>query len=720
MEPRSTGGFQKKRFKFTAPIPTKSLRPQNLSGSGGFATPGPKPFSGNPLGEEEKVGRPDPASFLAPELGFSGAGHASHKLVGSSQVLEGGRTENSNITHSEGDSRRAKEETSVVSDEEGDPLDSYMAGIVNQARQEAAAPSRTPRPVNMEDEQEDYLTSFIKHRKNKPVLTIQSGGDSDEDVYATARAIDLQDEGEEYDSEDPQLGQGVKGEVAPLPPIDHSSMEYCEISKDHYKEHEDIANLPLEKVKAIRDEADIRVSGRDPPNPCLAFAHFQFDARLLARVANSQYERPTPIQQQAVPVALQGRDVVGIAQTGSGKTAAYLWPLLVHVIHQPPLEVRDGPLGLVLAPTRELAHQIGSEARKFAKAYGGRVRVGVVSGGFSKLDQFKELRAGVEVLIATPGRLIDLIKMKATNLTRVSYLVVDEADRLLDLGFEPQVNSIAGNIRPDRQTLLFSATFPAPIESLACRLLTDPVRIAVGGVGQANLDVTQTYDVISDSAMKWGSLLMYLPVIFKAPDARILIFVSTKLASEQLSASLVQEGYACLALHGDLSQVERDQVLSRFKAGGCRLVVATDVAARGLDVPGVSWVINYDVARDVDAHVHRVGRTGRAGRRGQAVTFLAKDEPRDCKFAADLVMNLEGASQEVPPHLLDAAMLNPKFKRMRQGRRGGKGRVGGRPGGRPGGRGRGGGGIGFTGANASTRGGFIKFQPASSNPPSST
>lgn len=181
--------------------------------------------------------------------------------------------------------------------------------------------------------------------------------------------------------------------------------------------------------------------------------------------------------------------------------------------------------------------------------------------------------------------------------------------------------------------------------------------------------MTQTYDVISETEMKWNSLLMYLPIIFKAADARLLIFVSTKVFSEQLSASLVQEGYSsnppcpfhadilALALHGDLSQVERDDVLARFKGGSCRLVVATDVAARGLDVPGINWVINYDVARDVDAHVHRVGRTGRAGRRGQAVTFLAKNDPRDCKLAADLVMNLEGASQEVPPHLLDLAML---------------------------------------------------------------
>ncbi|KAJ9073204.1 hypothetical protein DSO57_1019096 [Entomophthora muscae] len=497
-------------------------------------------------------------------------------------------------------------------------------------------------------------------------------------------------------------------------------MEYYDITKDHYKEHADIASLPIERIKAIRDEADIQVSGRDPPNPCLAFAHFQFDARLLSRVANSQYERPTPIQQQAVPTALRGRDVIGIAQTGSGKTAAYLWPLLVHTIHQQPLEDRDGPIGLVLAPTRELAHQIGSEARKFAKAYGSRVRVGVVSGGFSKLDQFKELRAGVEVLIATPGRLIDLIKMKATNLTRVSYLVIDEADRLLDLGFEPQVTSIAGNIRPDRQTLLFSATFPNVIERLARRLLADPVRITVGAVGQANLDVTQTYDIISETEMKWNSLLMYLPVIFKAGDSRLLIFVSTKVFSEQLTASLIQEGYASLALHGDLSQVERDEVLSRFKSGSCRLVVATDVAARGLDVPGINWVINYNVARDVDAHVHRVGRTGRAGRRGQAVTFLAKDDPRDCKMAADLVMNLEGASQEVPPHLLELALLHPKFKKMRQGRRGGRGRGGGRSGGQP----RGSSGIGFSGGSSSGRGGFIKFQPASSSsnrppPPSS-
>lgn len=543
MDQRPGGGFQKKKFKFQAPV--KVVTSNNLfsSSAPNLINETSTPAAINPLFEEEAFERPNPASFLNP---FSIKNHSKDVPDLSEKDSEILKPNIDSITDDITTNSLNRKRSLIPELEYEDPLDSFMAEIKDQAKQDASAPSRSSRPVNLEDEQEDHMETFIKHRRtNKVVITTRENAGSDEEVYATARAID---QGlEEYDSDDNPIGfsQGAKREIAPLPSVDHDQIEYLDISKNLYKEHPDIQALTEERVKALRNEGDIQVSGRFVPNPCLAFAHFQFDTRLLSRVANSQYENPTPIQQQAVPAALQGRDIIGVAQTGSGKTAAYLWPLLVHTFAQAPLEARDGPIAVVLAPTRELAHQIGSEARKFAKAYAGRVRIGVVSGGFSKLDQFKELRSGVEVLIATPGRLIDLIKMKATNLLRVSFLVIDEADRLLDLGFEPQVYSISESIRPDRQTLLFSATFPNSIAKLTRRLLSDPVRITVGAVGQANLDVEQTYEILSDPGLKWSSLLQRLPSALNPTDARVLVFVSTKIATEQLLTSLVQASFPC-------------------------------------------------------------------------------------------------------------------------------------------------------------------------------
>ncbi|CAJ0831173.1 13498_t:CDS:2 [Entrophospora sp. SA101] len=211
----------------------------------------------------------------------------------------------------------------------------------------------------------------------------------------------------------------------------------------------------------------------------------------------------------ALPVALSGRDIIGIAKTGSGKTAAFIWPMLIHIMDQEELKKGEGPIGLILAPTRELTSQIYIEAKKFAKSYG--LRVAAVYGGASKMDQFKELRQGnIEILVGTPGRLIDMVKMKATNFRRVSFLVLDEADRMFDLGFEPQVRSICDNIRPDRQTLLFSATFPKKVEKLAREVTTEPIRISIGNIGQANTDITQVFVILTDDGYKWDWLISNL------------------------------------------------------------------------------------------------------------------------------------------------------------------------------------------------------------------
>ncbi|KAI8608961.1 P-loop containing nucleoside triphosphate hydrolase protein, partial [Chytriomyces sp. MP71] len=473
--------------------------------------------------------------------------------------------------------------------------------------------------------------------------------------------------------------QGRKN-IVPLDAVNHADNLYIQIEKNLYVEHEHIAALSDDEVLRIRSQLDMRVSGSNVPKPCISFAHFNFDDALLSTISKAGFSTPTPIQQQAVPVALSGRDVIAVSKTGSGKTAAFLWPMMVHMMDQPELEKGDGPIGLILAPTRELATQIYTESKKFGKTY--NLKSAVVYGGASKTDQFKELRAGfIEIVVATPGRLIDLVKMKAINLMRVSFLVLDEADRMFDLGFEPQVRSICNAIRPDRQTLLFSATFAKRVEKLARDVLTNPVRISIGNVGASNTDIEQRIVVLQDDSYKWSWLTQRLNQFVAA--GTVIIFISRKAGVVELSENLNKHGFPNTPFHGDLAQHERDKVISDLKRTtsvpnpATRILVATDVAARGLDVKTVRTVVNFDVARDIDSHVHRVGRTGRAGMTGTAYTLITAAEDR---FAAELVGNLEESLVPVPADLMALAMKNGRFRAAR-GAGGGGSRGSGRGGG---------------------------------------
>ena len=291
---------------------------------------------------------------------------------------------------------------------------------------------------------------------------------------------DESDQEIEYDEDGNPIAPKKSKEIDPLPPIDHSEIDYIDFEKNFYNVHEEIVKLTPDQVEELRQKLGIKVTGPLPPHPVTSFAHFGFDEALIKVIRKSEYTQPTPIQAQAVPGALNGRDLIGIAKTGSGKTAAFIWPMLVHIMDQKELQPGDGPIGLILAPTRELSLQIYNEAKKFGKVY--NIQVVCCYGGGSKWEQSKALEGGAEIVVATPGRMIDLIKMKATNLQRVTFLVLDEADRMFDLGFEPQVRSICNHVRPDRQTLLFSATFKKKIERLARDILTDPIRIVQVGV----------------------------------------------------------------------------------------------------------------------------------------------------------------------------------------------------------------------------------------------
>ncbi|XP_062363997.1 ATP-dependent RNA helicase DDX42 isoform X1 [Cinclus cinclus] len=552
---------------------------------------------------------------------------------------------------------------SADSDSDDDPLEAFMAEVEDQAARDMKRledKDKEKKNVNFfsacfsrgirdDIEEEDDQEAYFRYMAENP----------------TAGVVQEEEEDNlEYDSDGNPIAPSKKI-IDPLPPIDHSEIEYPPFEKNFYDEHEEITSLTPQQVVELRHKLNLRVSGAAPPRPGSSFAHFGFDEQLMHQIRKSEYTQPTPIQCQGVPVALSGRDMIGIAKTGSGKTAAFIWPMLIHIMDQKELEPGDGPIAVIVCPTRELCQQIHSECKRFGKAY--NLRSVAVYGGGSMWEQAKALQEGAEIVVCTPGRLIDHVKKKATNLQRVTYLVFDEADRMFDMGFEYQVRSIASHVRPDRQTLLFSATFRKKIEKLARDILIDPIRVVQGDIGEANEDVTQIVEIFPSGPSKWNWLTRRL-VEFTSSGS-VLLFVTKKANAEELANNLKQEDHNLGLLHGDMDQSERNKVISEFKKKGIPILVATDVAARGLDIPSIKTVINYDVARDIDTHTHRIGRTGRAGEKGVAYTLLT---PKDSNFAGDLVRNLEGANQHVSKELLDLAMQNPWFRKSRF--KGGKGK----------------------------------------------
>ncbi|XP_078443114.1 P-loop containing nucleoside triphosphate hydrolases superfamily protein [Wolffia australiana] len=556
----------------------------------------------------------------------------------------------------------------VADDGEIDPLDAFMQGIQEEVKK--APPPDQPKAerFNDDDEDDDPMDSFLRAKKDVGLAlaseALHAGYDSDEEVYAAAKAVDAGMI--DYDSDDNPVVVDKK-KIEPIPALDHSCIDYEPFNKDFYDEKPSISGMTEQEVGDYRRSLAIRVTGFDAPKPIKEFGDCGFSSTLMNSISKQGYQKPTTIQCQALPIILSGRDIIGIAKTGSGKTAAFVLPMIAHIMDQPELNKEEGPIGVICAPTRELAHQIYLEAKKFSKAHG--IRVSAVYGGMSKLEQFKELKAGCEIVVATPGRLIDLLKMKALTMVRATYLVLDEADRMFDLGFEPQIRSIVGQIRPDRQTLLFSATMPKRVERLAREILSDPIRVTVGEVGQANEDITQVVKVLPSEAEKLPWLLEKLPEMIDEGD--VLVFASKKATVDELESQLSQKGFKVGALHGDKDQASRMEILQTFKAGIFHVLIATDVAARGLDIKSLKSVVNFDIARDMDMHVHRIGRTGRAGDKdGVAYTLITQKEAR---FAGELANSLVAAGQNVPPELMELAMKDGKFKARRDGRKGGSG-----------------------------------------------
>ncbi|EJF56503.1 DEAD-domain-containing protein [Dichomitus squalens LYAD-421 SS1] len=471
--------------------------------------------------------------------------------------------------------------------------------------------------------------------------------------------------------------------------VDWGTQKLSHFEKNFYVEDKRVTARSDREIEEFRKLKEMKVQGRNVPRPVTSFDEIGFPEYIMSTIRAQGFPNPTPIQCQAWPMALSGRDVVAIAQTGSGKTISFALPAMLHINAQPLLTAGDGPIALILAPTRELAVQIQQECTKFGS--NSRIRNTAIYGGAPKGPQIRDLQRGVEIVIATPGRLIDMLESGKTNLRRVTYLVMDEADRMLDMGFEPQIRKIVSQIRPDRQTLMFSATWPKDVQKLANDFLKDFIQVNIGSMElTANHNISQIVEVVSDFE-KRTKLIKHLEQISQE-NAKVLIFVGTKRVADDITKYLRQDGWPALAIHGDKEQRERDWVLSEFKAGRSPILIATDVASRGLDVKDVRYVINYDFPNNCEDYIHRIGRTGRAGMTGTSYTYFTTD---NAKQARELIGILREAKAHVPPQLEEMSMFG--------GGGGGRSRYGGGGGGR--GRGGGGGGGRFGGGHDNGYGG---------------
>ncbi|XP_042249944.1 probable ATP-dependent RNA helicase DDX17 isoform X1 [Thunnus maccoyii] len=423
--------------------------------------------------------------------------------------------------------------------------------------------------------------------------------------------------------------------------------ELPKFEKNFYSEHLEVQRMSQYELEEYRRKKEITIRGSGCPKPVINFHQAQFPQYVMDVLMQQNFKEPTAIQAQGFPLALSGRDMVGIAQTGSGKTLSYLLPAIVHINHQPYLERGDGPICLVLAPTRELAQQVQQVAYDYGKS--SRIKSTCVYGGAPKGPQIRDLERGVEICIATPGRLIDFLEAGKTNLRRCTYLVLDEADRMLDMGFEPQIRKIVDQIRPDRQTLMWSATWPKEVRQLAEDFLKDYVQINVGALElSANHNILQIVDVCMESE-KDHKLIQLMEEIMAEKENKTIIFVETKKRCDDLTRRMRRDGWPAMCIHGDKSQPERDWVLSEFRSGKAPILIATDVASRGLDVEDVKFVINYDYPNSSEDYIHRIGRTARSTNKGTAYTFFT---PGNLRQARELIRVLEEARQAINPKLL--------------------------------------------------------------------
>jgi len=529
-----------------------------------------------------------------------------------------------------------------------DPLDLYLAGVdaelklAEEQRKAGVAPSERPEIVSETDAgQVDYAE--------------EGGGAAEDDVD----------------------GDGPHG-IAVLAPVDHSKMSYKPFKRDFYVLGS--ASKEQGEEEDLRRELELSVQGSSVPAPVISFSMLRLPPQLQRELDSAGFDSPTPVQCQAMPVALAGRDLICLARTGSGKTLSFLVPMIVHIVDQSQMKAGDGPIALVLCPTRELAAQTFAASQRFAFAAFQIRTVCVTGGGAGTWELQCQLKDSVpEVLVSTPGRLIDLLRRKATTLSRVTMVVLDEADKMFDMGFEPQTRAIVTNVRPDAQRLLYSATMGRRVEGFAREMLQDPVRVLQGGAeaGTANPNIRQFVHVLGGGgdfdSERW--LWLSRRVDELVASGKLIIFVNSKADTDALAERLrrffhgrINSGLQCgvEAIHGDKAHSDREAALRAFgrESGSASILVATDLASRGLHLPQVQTVLNFDMPTKIDSYVHRIGRTGRLGQQsvdgqagssgnGVAHTLLSASAPR-C-VSEGLARCLAQAGQAIPEKLRQMA-----------------------------------------------------------------
>ncbi|KAJ1033894.1 hypothetical protein NDA16_000102 [Ustilago loliicola] len=453
------------------------------------------------------------------------------------------------------------------------------------------------------------------------------------------------DWGEEDDTATESLAVQIQSSIPPSHSATTSTARYDPLDKRFDEKHWSAKSLTEMKERdwrIFREDFGISARGGNIPKPLRSWRESSIPATILSTIEEVGYKEPSPIQRQAIPIGLQNRDLIGIAETGSGKTASFLIPLLAYISKLPKLNEHTkalGPQALILVPTRELAQQIETETNRFA----GRLGLGCVSivGGRDMNDQAYALRDGAEIIIATPGRLKDCIERHVLVLSQCTYVVMDEADKMVDMGFEPQVNFIldslpVSNLKPDsevaedpkgddvvgryRVTMLYSATMPPSVERMARVYLRRPATITIGDAGQAVGSVEQIVEFVPSEEARRSRLIAILQR--SSHLVPIIVFVNQKKAADQLSSFLTRQGFYISTLHSGKTQELREEALAHLRDGTTQILVATDLAGRGIDVPNVGLVVNFAMPNNIEAYIHRIGRTGRAGKKGTAITFL--------------------------------------------------------------------------------------------------
>lgn len=483
-------------------------------------------------------------------------------------------------------------------------------------------------------------------------------------VGKVEQVLDLEDEEDiEIDEDDELLNRKIKNlqQAKELTQVDHDKIDYLPFKKNFYIEPQSVKELTEEEVTALRLDLDgIKVTGKDCPRPVWSFSQLGLSALIMSIMEEKLgYTKPTSIQSQALPAIMSGRDFLGIAKTGSGKTLAFVLPLLKHVQDQPPLEKGDGPIAILLTPTRELALQIYKQLSYFTKKLG--ISACCCYGGSSIEPQIAELKKGSQVLVSTPGRLIDLLAAnggRVCNLKRVTYVVLDEADRMFDFGFEPQVKKIFSQIRPDKQSILFSATFAKRLELLAKMTLRDPVEIVVGGISVVAPEITQKIeffeDFEDDQDLESRKFQKLVDILREYQAIKKLVFVEKQDSADRILVKLLQQDIPSLVIHGGKDQIDRKYAIKEFssKTSGVDVLIATSIAARGLDVKGLDLVVNYDPPNHMEDYVHRVGRTGRAGKKGTAYTLVSAQQERPITDLVKALRLSKVPEDEIDPRLV--------------------------------------------------------------------